>query len=338
MAAQAEKSDLMDGQARTSEVIQGLTAIRAEKDGILKKGDDVKGETGHRRWIAIDHVKFNHENQEEVERNPYIDALFFGELAESCGAPMLALAHEDSCCRTFFNQNRLKKELTEALGALRLVAQALEYNSEGDRSGQAPGIHFGPGIQEKPLFVIDMCSGKGIFSVVCSLACSTQGTTVASVDCNAKIKVPHLSAAPFQSRITFHLFDVNEARFETWLTETSAAASEAGAIPVIVGLHLCGTLSTRLTALFTAVAPLAVLVVSPCCLPKRDRAARDKCRLEAWDPYAYWCRCVFEGLDLPADQKFMLVDENVVSEKNTLIWAVKRPQSDTGVQVGSFSS
>ena len=68
---------------------------------------------------------------------------------------------------------------------------------------------------------------------------------------------------------------------------------------------------------------LAVLVLSPCCLPKRDKAARDLCRAEGWGAYAYWCRCVFDGLAVPAERKAMLVDEHVLSDKSTVIWAVK---------------
>mmetsp|Transcript_29595 Transcript_29595/g.49863 ORF Transcript_29595/g.49863 Transcript_29595/m.49863 type:complete len:442 (-) Transcript_29595:267-1592(-) len=344
-----------------------------------KERDNSAG--GHFSWTAMDYLAMDLKGLNA--RNAYLNALLHGELATSVGARLLALAREEACCRQFVNHKTLKKELSEALSALRLVALALEKmdqrgpsggnpleagrsntgSSNTSSSAQEPGsvasvivcpdctaggnvgtmvgdsVSFtglehsdggsgGGGGGHRRLCVIDVCSGKGFFAAVCTLALQNNpSATVCMVDSDQKMVLRHLSAQPFQ-RIAFHALDVHSEAFEAWLLETCASAVSEGAVPVVVGLHLCGRLSTRLTALFSALpsAHPAVLVLSPCCLPHDDHSARDQCRAGGWDPYNYWCRLVFGSLVLGVGQeRGVVTDEHVLSPKSTLIWSIKGP-------------
>jgi hypothetical protein len=319
-------------------------------------------------------------------QNAYLNALLHGELA-TVGVRLLALAREEECCHQFLNHKTLKKELSEALSALRLVALALEKldqrgrgagddnNIEADSSSStSSSVHTSgsastvvvcsectadgsggavaddddddvsrtvgesvsfTGLQhnsgdsgggDRKLCIIDVCSGKGFFAAVCALALpNTSAAEVCMVDSDPKMVLRHLEARLFQ-RVSFHPFDVHSEAFAAWLLEKCASAVAQGAVPVVVGLHLCGGLSTRLTSLFNALPPThqAVLVLSPCCLPYDDHSARDQCRARDLDPYAYWCRLVFGSLALGFGQQRGLVsDEHVLSPKSTLIWSIK---------------
>mmetsp|Transcript_39932 Transcript_39932/g.60372 ORF Transcript_39932/g.60372 Transcript_39932/m.60372 type:complete len:148 (+) Transcript_39932:2398-2841(+) len=138
---------------------------------------------------------------------------------------------------------------------------------------------------------------------------------------------------------------------------------EQGEILIMVGLHLCGTLSPRLVQIFSSFASsnddgrnndgddnnknenetkeeeikhdddnttnTALLILSPCCMPKRDKSIAEYCRLSKKDPYRYWCEHVYNELNEGKEskrktlqRKGMFVDENVLSKKNVLIWNV----------------
>ena len=140
-------------------------------------------------------------------------------------------------------------------------------------------------------------------------------------------------------------------------------------IPVLLGLHLCGTLSTRAVDLYhtalacpptaapaapagaTAVAPardgadglffesalgsVAVLVVSPCCMPPRpkkhqpDRAVerlRAAIRANGWCGYEVWTLGLFVQAGAMAGgrrvARTVVRDEHVLSDKNAFVCAV----------------
>ena len=181
--------------------------------------------------------------------------------------------------------------------------------------------------------IIDVCSGKGIFSALAALVLQHGGAggeacSVHMVDSDRSLALQHLAAPDFAGCVTFHQMDIYSESFMAWLRDTCGMARCAGAVPVLVGLHLCGTLSTRLVELFSAVCEIAVLVLSPCCLPRKDHAARDMCREKGLDPYQHWCDVVFDSLPASTTvRKGMAVDEKVLSAKNTIMWAAKRAET-----------
>mmetsp|Transcript_44950 Transcript_44950/g.88430 ORF Transcript_44950/g.88430 Transcript_44950/m.88430 type:complete len:367 (+) Transcript_44950:89-1189(+) len=99
-----------------------------------KERDNSAG--GHFSWTAMDYLAMDLKGLNA--RNAYLNALLHGELATSVGARLLALAREEACCRQFVNHKTLKKELSEALSALRLVALALEKMDQRGPSGGNP--------------------------------------------------------------------------------------------------------------------------------------------------------------------------------------------------------
>lgn len=160
---------------------------------------------------------------------------------------------------------------------------------------------------------------------------SSGGSSVHMVDSDRSLALQHLAAPDFAECVTFHQMDIYSEGFAAWLCATCGAARRGGATPVVVGLHLCGSLSTRLVELFGAVGEMAVLVLSPCCLPRKDHTARDLCREKGLDPYTHWCQVVFDSLPVSeAVWKDMAVDENVLSAKNTVMWTAKRAEAAAG--------
>ena len=100
-------------------------------------------------------------------------------------------------------------------------------------------------------------------------------------------------------------------------------------IPVVVGLHLCGTLSTRLVNLYNEISDLPILILSPCCAPTRSKKnrvlmTRERLKRNSWPSYGHWAFSVYVLIDHLSVLKDLVRDDLVVSEKNTFIWAVKR--------------
>jgi hypothetical protein len=196
----------------------------------------------------------------------------------------------------------------------------------------------------KRVVVFDICSGKGLTSAVCaetfgSLAVS-EGCEVHMVDSDARMDVGHLRN---QGRITFHCLDVYDEALDALMARTRA--SDAEAIMVVVGVHLCGDLSRRAVELWTRHGG-DVLVLSPCCLVREVRAnkrrsgtfgyglprvarALDASSYDLWAKLLYAIVPTHVGDACAPVVKSMYVDGDVLGEKNRFITARRVRQKYT---------
>ena len=113
-------------------------------------------------------------------------------------------------------------------------------------------------------------------------------------------------------------------------------------------MHVCGLLSIRIIELFNKISRLPILVLSPCCMPrgKNGKKLSSKVRANKWNHYRYWCLYVYTAIATsicippatataldseslsallfsPSVIKDIVYDDEIVSEKNAVILAVK---------------
>jgi hypothetical protein len=222
---------------------------------------------------ARQRVDYMHEDG----RSRYVsDFLRSGALREMRGHPQ----HHH---HQLLDARNLRKEVSEswaAVGAARDTLAELGLPPTGD------GVVF-----------FDLCSGKGLTAV--SLALTFPCARVIAVDLISDKCLPHTSDIANLRYIRTDLFEAEPLlRAELTRTHTSppspepepeprptsqagpagrggvvpseqAAAAAAAGVGVLVGLHLCGTLSSQAIRLFRSIECCRALVLSPCCWPRR---------------------------------------------------------------------
>ena len=142
----------------------------------------------------------------------------------------------------------LLKELTESYSVLQKVRAQADHACGADGTG---------------LVVFDVCSGKGVASLLLSIA--IPGCRVVMIDSNAAMDLSHLSG---RANVEFHALSVFD---DVALRSLFAREARGAAWCVMVGTHLCGALSPRLIELFCrdvggVGSTVHGLVLSPCCL------------------------------------------------------------------------
>jgi hypothetical protein len=263
------------------------------------------------------------------------------------------LVEIDPNIRRLMNHKSLKKELTECFGSLCLVERALRRiitgsieeinlhrNHDSDNGIETENFLSFAAIRyfSNRLVFYDICSGKGITAFLLAFM-FPQIPKIVMVDNNSKIKLDHLSISRCQN-VEYQHFDVFTHTFKDYISTEASMCRDDGRIPVVLGLHLCGALSTRLVTLYNAIEELPVLVLSPCCLPKKSKTpqstsasadgfeksyiTRDQLKRNGWLPYGFWCLTVYMQIDPNLAVKDMVHDELVESDKSTYIWTVKK--------------
>ena len=206
------------------------------------------------------------------------------------------------------NRRRLLKELTESYAVLQLVRDGRRAHGGGAEDGRG-------------VVVFDVCAGKGIASLMLSVALPE--ATVLLVDSNSEMDLSHLGARMAAGRLRVHTMDVFSAKMEALLRDAAQGAEWACA----VGTHLCGALSPRLIALYGAVgAALDALVLSPCCLKGwLGKQVQRRAKAEGRQHYAVLVeelRTVLETT-CPDDDVTERFDGSVLSEKNGYVLAAR---------------
>eukprot|EP00039_Didymoeca_costata_P010558 m.142424 g.142424 ORF g.142424 m.142424 type:complete len:285 (+) comp14878_c0_seq4:190-1044(+) len=272
-------------------------------------------------WTALDHmlagntVKTNEHLQRFLKSERLLNALINDPLLES-----------------WKHIKKIKKELTEAYAALAAIEKCLA--SMGIESGQ--------------LVFFDFCAGKGLLSMV--LASKYPGAEIHMFDNCDKLNLDHLKAQ-FLKNVNYHHVDLFAGDMESILESVVFPATGGRVIvPVFVGIHLCGALACRAISLCKEImarhATLngnkSILVLAPCCLPRRRRhdvpgknvvAQSRKLGVSAytlWSTFLYLLlpaatnpelntSTEFKGSSKVFWQKNLSIDESMLSARNSFI-------------------
>jgi len=115
----------------------------------------------------------------------------------------------------------------------------------------------------------------------------------------------------------FAFFDITRTKLlSEWITEVTKDK-----IGVFVGTHLCGNLSESFIEVFNNVNQLKCGILSPCCLPKRDKTIRTKAKKMKLNGYQLWTLYLY--FLLKSDHKNIQREEEMISTKNNFIMALR---------------
>lgn len=177
---------------------------------------------------------------------------------------------DDSLWKRIFKRDRVVKEVIESVPIIHFVEEWIERNSRDSDPTQN-------------LTIIDLCSGKGYLSMLLSeyLPQGTRVEKVVLVDkawpmCHAELKSHHINWEHIYGNTSEGM-----SYFETWpiplhtskqnLKAQSTLRSMKKRLStdsvLILGVHLCGTLSIQAIKLFHELPKSKMMVLKPCCLP-----------------------------------------------------------------------
>jgi hypothetical protein len=299
-------------------------SIEQEEDVVVQSRKGVK--------IALDYIIENESiaKSSGVEYNQYI--------ASFCQNPWLneirEIAYNNSGIKKLLNHRSLKKEISELYGVLRLVELMLRRVTcstvEHEDSDDDCILDFKL-IKEyqHQLVFYDICSGKGIASFFISLLFPK--SQIIMIDFDASIKMEHIEISQC-SNITFIHMDIYHNNFKSYILSNTLLNIHNNKLPIIFGLHLCGTLTTHLIHIYQYINTLSILVISPCCMPKHNKTnklynnIRNKTKLNKWSSYNIWCLYTYTLLQLHYDQYVNNIyhDINVISDKSIFVYSFKK--------------
>jgi hypothetical protein len=219
---------------------------------------------------------------------------------------LVRLSREHDAMHRFLCGVKFGKESTEAFAALAALDEALERRGGGvplppGENSTRECVFKGAGEGGENVLFVDMCSGKCLTGVLLTLLFPR--ARVVCYDWDTYMNTKHLDFVPGLKLVQE---DVMSERFRDTLKQECDAAAGEGKLVCLLGLHLCGFLSTRFVELFNSIGSIAACVLSPCCMPSAlqkeqrwtQRAAKVKHRdyTPEVDVYTRWCAQVFKGL------------------------------------------
>jgi hypothetical protein len=233
---------------------------------------------------------------------------------------------------TMTNHNSLAKELTEAWSSYLKVKKLIErafsqnepkkQNEENNSDIQDDGKASNASDLISGVNIFDICCGKGYTSFLLGMMHDhlPQIKRIYAIDKNQKMKMDHLQSLEM---IKFKIFDVNSKQFQAWLSRKSTKDSSCKS--VMLGVHLCGELSELFVSLYNKHENVMGMVLSPCCLPKRNKTAAEKAKRLKVNNYTYWSMHLHQMIAFSSQSTTELTrDDDVLSEKNAYITAYRR--------------
>lgn len=216
--------------------------------------------------------------------------------------------------RLFARPRAASKEISEAYAAAAQVRAVLRA-----RGASSNAVRLGTG-----LCVFDVCSGKGITSVILSQLLPE--ASVVMFDSNSAMDLSHVAAL---HNVRFVELDIFSREAEPTLR---GAVARASTCVVAVGMHLCGNLSPRLAVLAGRLSFVHGLVLCPCCIKgSLGEVVKRRARVEKrpnYDVLAEMLSAVCQS-EFPADALVCLdEDHSMLSPRNSLITTVKRCGED----------
>jgi hypothetical protein len=252
-----------------------------------------------RRRRTIDYVRAKVERGEES--NPYIC---------ECVTRFRAALDEPLHHRCI-NQNHLRKELSESMAIVK-ATEAMLLGLEGQ---------LGRAVNHAELVLVDCCCGTGLTSVLLSAAFPQ--ARVVGIDILSPRSITHFSSQKASVR-RVDLFAADQMLQE--LTGDGSAA-------VLIGMHLCGFLSTKCVELFCSLGRKCLgVVLSPCCLPKNTMAMQSglgdlvsRAKRLGISNYLYWCFELAQKMRAVGDFIVdMRQDTDILSPRCSVITARRR--------------
>jgi len=218
---------------------------------------------------------------------------------------------------------RLRKEISESMGVLHAVANAC---------GKLGIASDGGGVSLRNVFMIDLCSGKGITTAICgAMNEDSSNNKFLAIDKMLPHTVPHFIQS--NNRLEYLCRDVMSGELCAELEVRVKEQVSMGRVPIIVGMHLCGLLSDQAICFFERIPQLKAIVLSPCCLPTRSdqtKLANFQKEKKADDPlhnYFLWARYLKDRIEGRFSETMrpgkidvsLYTDPEMHTEKNALI-------------------
>jgi hypothetical protein len=316
------------GQADDSFALAG--AADGAEEGVERKEEEYVPITKKPRLppkIALDFVIENCRNalMKTTENDQFYNQYITAFVKMPWVPEIYQLVAECYPAKQIMNHKHLKKEITEAFGALKVAEKALRRSVGAphcDSDRELLTFEYLKRYQNKLVF-LDMCSGKGIQSFLMTFL--LPGSDIVMIDFNAKIKLEHLQH-PRMHKIKFMHLDIYAPASAQAIHTLCEDFSKEDRIIITCGLHLCGKLSLQLVNLFNNIAEIGILILSPCCMPLKKHGGQkinDLVRRTGWSGYNYWCLTVYTAIDSRIARRDMITDTTVESEKDITIVAIK---------------
>ena len=279
-----------------------------------------------KRTQAGDSYSFNHDEKDKKSvKKIYTSRTYLDQfLSHSNGE-----AYRKLCSIEYhgLGKNKLRKEISESYSILYAIQDCYEQfidsqNTHGCVTSDENAINF------DNLFVIDLCSGKGVTTAICgALFPIIPGTKCVhnnhflAVDKLPTHLIPHFLKDENVSYLSRNI--MSEDTLHELEQEVHRQTTEEGRTAILVGMHLCGHLSERAIDLFDRISLIRAIILSPCCLPKARSLSFETCLTKHQDGYTAWSHYLKEMMEKTDDDIGRTVrlynDTNIHSIKNAII-------------------